>query len=92
MLVIKLRGDGRAYLLNIASEGQFDIWWNDIFHYILYTRGGPHWQIAKVKFYNFNDVGKCSPKTKKKFCKNFVTTYRLEIVFSSLFWAASLSR
>lgn len=51
MLVIKLRGDGRAYLLNIASEGQYDLWWNDIFHYVLYTRGGPHWQIAKVSFF-----------------------------------------
>lgn len=48
MLIVKLRGDGRSYLLNIASEGRYDIWWNDVFHYVLYTRGGPHWQIAKV--------------------------------------------
>lgn len=50
MLVIKLRGDGRSYLLNVASEGKYDIWWNDVFHYVLYTRGGPHWQLARVIF------------------------------------------
>ncbi|KAJ6638225.1 Complex I intermediate-associated protein 30, mitochondrial [Pseudolycoriella hygida] len=53
MLVIKLRGDGRSYLLNIASEGLYDVWWNDMFHYVLYTRGGPHWQIAKIPFSKF---------------------------------------
>lgn len=53
MLIIKLRGDGRSYLLNIASEGQYDIWWNDVFHYVLYTRGGPHWQIAKIPLSKF---------------------------------------
>ncbi|RVE55332.1 hypothetical protein evm_000230 [Chilo suppressalis] len=47
-LVIKVRGDGRSYLLNISCEGYYDITWNDIYHYVLYTRGGPYWQIAKV--------------------------------------------
>lgn len=47
-LVLKVRGDGRSYLLNISCEGYYDITWNDIYHYVLYTRGGPYWQIAKV--------------------------------------------
>lgn len=47
-LVIRLRGDGRSYLLNVSTEGYFDVWWFDIYHYVLFTRGGPHWQTARV--------------------------------------------
>lgn len=47
-LVLRIRGDGRAYGINLHVDGYFDIQWHDIYSYVLYTRGGPHWQIAKV--------------------------------------------
>lgn len=47
-LVMRVRGDGRRYMLQISTSSFYDQTWNDTFSYILFTRGGPYWQIAKV--------------------------------------------
>lgn len=49
-LVLRVRGDGRCYALNISTSGIFDLTWNDVYNYVLHTRGGPHWQYIRVPF------------------------------------------
>lgn len=52
-VVLKVRGDGRQYLVNLSTEGIYDLNWFNLYSYPLYTRGGPYWQITKViKFYS----------------------------------------
>ncbi|CAD6994449.1 unnamed protein product [Ceratitis capitata] len=53
-LVMKIRGDGRNYLINLHTEGYFDLQWNDVYHFVLFTRGGPHWQMVKIPFSKFS--------------------------------------
>jgi hypothetical protein len=48
-IVLRVRGDGRSYMLSISTMGYYDIMWNDIYSYVLFTRGGPYWQVSKVK-------------------------------------------
>ena len=51
-----MRGDGRTYGLglqkNYKKSHAFDMAMgltaNDQYHYPLFTRGGPYWQVAKV--------------------------------------------
>ncbi|XP_043274318.1 complex I intermediate-associated protein 30, mitochondrial [Venturia canescens] len=52
-LVMRVRGDGRNYLLILASPGAWDILWNDSYQYILHTRGGPYWQYVRIPFSKF---------------------------------------
>lgn len=52
-LVLRVRGDGRCYALNILEKGFIDLLWHNTHHYVLYTRGGPYWQHVKIPFSKF---------------------------------------
>lgn len=52
-LVMRIRGDGRNYMINIGNRGFFDLTWKDIYNYTLFTRGGPYWQYVKISFSKF---------------------------------------
>lgn len=47
-LQLRVRGDGRPWMINIATETYFSHQKDDIYSYFLYTRGGPYWQDVKV--------------------------------------------
>lgn len=68
-------------MINIWSEGFFDITWNDMYHHILYTRGGPHWQVSKVNAKQLRD------KIDRKFKPIFVCSFpfSFQIPFSKFF-------
>ena len=52
-VVVRYRGDGRPYLVNIKILYDLDLLWQDVYSYPLYTRGGPYWQIAKIPLSKF---------------------------------------
>lgn len=47
-LHLRVRGDGRPWMVNVAAETYFSHQKDDIYCYFLYTRGGPYWQEVKV--------------------------------------------
>ena len=52
-LRMRIRGDGRIYMINIGIKQTFDIQWFDMYCFVLITRGGPYWQDVKIPLSKF---------------------------------------
>lgn len=52
-LHLRVRGDGRPWMVNIAAETYFSHQKDDLYSYFLFTRGGPYWQDVKIPFSKF---------------------------------------
>ncbi|XP_056326250.1 complex I intermediate-associated protein 30, mitochondrial [Danio aesculapii] len=52
-LHLRIRGDGRPWMINVSAETYFSHQRDDIYSYFLYTRGGPYWQDVKIPFSKF---------------------------------------
>ncbi|XP_055025949.2 complex I intermediate-associated protein 30, mitochondrial isoform X1 [Misgurnus anguillicaudatus] len=52
-LHMRIRGDGRPWMINVSAETYFSHQRDDIYSYFLYTRGGPYWQDVKAYLHLF---------------------------------------
>ncbi|KAM4690267.1 complex I intermediate-associated protein 30, mitochondrial [Rhinophrynus dorsalis] len=52
-LHLRVRGDGRPWMINIKSATLFSQQWDDLYNYFIYTRGGPYWQDVKIPLSKF---------------------------------------
>ncbi|XP_032882492.1 complex I intermediate-associated protein 30, mitochondrial [Amblyraja radiata] len=52
-LYLRIRGDGRPWMVNISSVMYFTHHKKDLYNYFMFTRGGPYWQDVKIPFSKF---------------------------------------
>ncbi|KAM5235796.1 complex I intermediate-associated protein 30, mitochondrial [Ctenodactylus gundi] len=52
-LYLRVRGDGRPWMVNIREEVEFLQRKDQMYSYFLFTRGGPYWQEVKIPFSKF---------------------------------------
>ncbi|KAL1787036.1 complex I intermediate-associated protein 30, mitochondrial [Sigmodon hispidus] len=52
-LYLRVRGDGRPWMVNIKQDTEFVQRKNHMYSYFMFTRGGPYWQEIKIPFSKF---------------------------------------
>ncbi|XP_044292051.1 complex I intermediate-associated protein 30, mitochondrial [Varanus komodoensis] len=52
-LFLRVRGDGRPWMINIYTDPYFSHHRDDLYHYFMFTRGGPYWEEIRIPFSKF---------------------------------------
>uniref|UniRef100_A0A8B9PEM8 Complex I intermediate-associated protein 30, mitochondrial n=1 Tax=Apteryx owenii TaxID=8824 RepID=A0A8B9PEM8_APTOW len=52
-LYLRVRGDGRPWMVNIYTDPYFFHHKDDLYNYFMFTRGGPYWEEIKIPFSKF---------------------------------------
>ncbi|NXU55770.1 CIA30 protein, partial [Turnix velox] len=52
-LYLRIRGDGRPWMVNIYTDPYFSHQKDDLYSYFMFPRGGPYWEEIKIPFSKF---------------------------------------
>ncbi|NWI68042.1 CIA30 protein, partial [Todus mexicanus] len=52
-LYLRVRGDGRPWMINIYTDPYFSHQKDDLYNYFMFTRGGPYWEEIKISTLGF---------------------------------------
>ncbi|NWU91380.1 CIA30 protein, partial [Upupa epops] len=52
-LYLRVRGDGRPWMVNIYTDPYYSHQKDDLYNYFMFTRGGPYWEEIKIPFSKF---------------------------------------